>query len=55
MDGYFYQHVLVTLDGGQHVLGVEDQYYAAHTVDGYMNIFPDGGLVCGGSESCNNQ
>src|SRR6185437_3900606 len=46
--GYIYQLVLVTPDGGQHILRLEDQYYAAHTQDGYMNIFPDGQLVCGG-------
>jgi RHS repeat-associated protein len=45
-NGYNYQLVLVTPDGAQHPLQIEEQYRALHVdADGWMNIYPDGRVI----------
>jgi RHS repeat-associated protein len=56
--GYLQQLVLVTPDGAQHTMRLEEQYYDAHvdSQTGFMNILPDGqpSPLCGGTPISGN-
>jgi RHS repeat-associated protein len=47
--GYVNQLVIITPDGAQHIMRLDQQYSAYTDADGYMKINPDGQLVCPGS------